>query len=73
MNHRMCGGWIKFFTVCIGKADHISCKFYDRKLHAKAETKEWNLMGSCILDGIDLTVDAAASETAWNQDTADIT
>ena len=68
----MSGRRIQFLTVCVCETDHVSCKFHDGKLHTKAETKEWNVVGSGVLDGVDLTVDTAASETTWNQDTADI-
>ena len=64
---------IQFHAVSVIPADHVSCKFYDGKLHAKTETEEWDLMFSCIADSADHSVNTAVSEAAWYQDAGNIT
>ena len=63
---------IQFYAVGVIPADHISCKFYDGKLHAKAEAEERNLVFSCIADGADHAVNTTVAEAARYQDTGNI-
>ena len=70
MDDRMGGIGIQFSTVGIVETDNIPRKFNDSKLHAKAETKERNLMGSCIADGGNLPVDPAAAKSSPNSSSA---
>ena len=72
MNNRMCCIRIKFCTVCITVTDDISCKFNDCKLHAQAQTEERNLIGTCVFDSLQFSVNTTLSESARNQDTADV-
>jgi len=69
----MCSVWIQFNAVCIMISDNVSCKFYDGKLHSKAESEERNLMCSCIFDSFDLTFDTTVTESTRHEDTTYIT
>ena len=71
-DHRMGGGGIQLRTVGVVPPDHIPGKFHDGKLHAKAETKEWDIVLAGIADGKDFAVDAPVAESSGNEDTADI-
>ena len=69
----MCCLRIQFDAVCIVKATDMSCKFYDTKLHTKAETEEWDIMLTGIFDRSDHTVCTAVTKTTRYNNTADIT
>ncbi len=64
---------IQFHTVGIIVADDIAGKFHNRKLHSKTETKERDLVGTCITDCRDLAFDTAVTKSARTKDAIHIT
>ena len=68
----MRGGRIQFGAVCVRIANDIARKFHDGELHAKTQTQERDLVFACISDSLNLALDTAGAEAAWNQNAADI-
>ena len=60
---------IKLNTVCVIVAANMSCKFDDRNLHTKAESKVWDIVLSCVAGCKDLALNAADTESTRNKDT----
>ncbi len=69
----MGGGRVQFNAVGILKADYVSGKFHNRKLHAQAKAQERDLVFPGISDGMDHAVDAPVAKTAGHQDALYIT
>lgn len=72
MDDRMGCIRVQFHTVGIFVADDITGKFHNGKLHSETETKERDIVGTCITDCFDLPLYTAVAKSARNKNTADI-
>ena len=70
---RVCRIRFKLHAVGVIVSHNIAGKFYNGKLHAKAEPEEGNIMSAGIFDGFDLAFDSSVTESAGNKDTTDVT
>ena len=61
---------IEFHAVCVFVTDDIPCKFNDRQLHTKAETKERNVVCTGVFDCCDLTFYTTMAKSTRNKNTA---
>ena len=60
---------IEFFRVGIVKASHVARKFNNRALHAKADTKEGNVVFTRIANGGNLAFHATVAKAAGHENT----
>ena len=60
---------VEFAGVCIRDAAHVAGILDDGNLHAEANAEVRDVALSCVLCGIDHTLDTAVAEAAWHKDT----
>ena len=73
MDERMSSLRILLSTIGIRVSENISCIFYDRELHAEAETEVRYTIFTGIADSGQHTVDTALSKSTGNNDSVYIT
>ena len=68
----MGGGGIQLHAVGIRVSGRISGELHNGQLHSQTKSKEWYAVFPGILDGVNLSVNAAVAKAAGYQDTAHI-